>query len=177
MVFKLLTAAARSICPAGAAGLAAAPPGLGGAAGVGLGAEGTGGFPPTIGFPPGGLGGAPGLAATGGGFGFAATGGGGLPAMELGGLELAGVLFEEPPFEAAGVFFHGAADPLAAAIPGNTETGLAEESADTALIPTFETAGAALGAAGAADAEGGGRRFGGGGGAATALGFGGTNSR
>ena len=145
---------------------------------MGLGAEGTGGFPPTVGLGPGGLGGAPGLAATGGGFGFAATGGG-VPAMELDGLELAGVLSDEPPFEIAGVFFHGAADPLAAAMPGNTETGLAEESADIALIPTFEIAGAlgAAGASGVAAAEGGGRRFGGSGGAAAALGLGCTNSR
>ena len=142
---------------------------------MGLGAEGTGGFPPTVGLAPGGFGGAPGLAATGGGFGFAATGGG-LPAMELDGLELAGVLSNELSFEIAGVFFHGAADPLAAAMPGNTETGLADESADIALMPTFGIAGTALGAAGAG-AEGGGRRFGGGGGPAAALGLGGTNSK
>lgn len=166
---KVLTAAARSRPGPppppppprgfGAAGRAAAAPGLG--------ALGTGGF-------PGGFG-APGLAPTGGGagFGFVATGGGGLPPpTELLGRELAGLSWV-----AAG-FFHGVADPLDGAIPGNTETGFAEASAAIALTVGFGTvAGVGLVAAGAAGAEGGRRRLGGGGGAAGAFGFGGTNSR
>lgn len=128
------------------------------------------------GFAPGGLGGAPGFAATGG-FGLVATGGGGLPPIELEGLELGGVLCDEPPLEAPGIFFQGVADPLAADIPGNTDTGFADESADTALIGTLAIAGADFGAGGAAGVVGGGRRFGGGGGAGAALGFGGTSSK
>lgn len=67
-----------------------------------------------------------------------ATGGGGLLAKELDGLELAG-----ESSEGVAAFFQGVADPFAAAIPGKTETGLAEAFAETAD-------GTGLGAAGAA---------------------------
>jgi hypothetical protein len=171
---KLLTAAARSICPTACppAGFGAAPPGL---AAVGM-----GGLPPA-GLATGGFGGMPGFAAIGGGFGLFATGGGGLPPpTELEGLELGGVLSDEP-LVAPGAFFHGVADPLDGAIPGKTDTGLADESAATDLIGTLATevgAGVGFGAVGVpADVVGGGRRFGGGGGATAALGFGGTSSR
>lgn len=162
-----LTAAARSICP-GAAGFGVTPPGR---AVVGI-----DGFPPTAG----GFGGAPGFAPTGGGFGLAATGGGGLLARELEGLEVAGVLSDEP-LGAPGVFFHGVADPFDGAIPGKTETGLADESAAIGLIGALAAVGAGVGLsniAGAAGVEEGGRRLGGGGGGAAAgLGLGGTSSR
>jgi len=84
-----------------------------------------GGFAPTLG--------APSLAATTGGLGFDVMGGGGLEAEELDGRELAGELSE---FEVAAFIFHGAAVPLPAAIPGNTDTGLAEAEAviDTGAI-------------------------------------------
>lgn len=126
-----------------------------------------------------------------GGFGlFAIGGGGGLPASALAGRELAGVLaFDEPFVAVDAVFFHGAAEPFAAAMPGKTDTGLACMSAEMDLGMIF-AAGAtgATGAAGAAGADGttearfaparapGGGGGGGGGGAAAALGFG-TNSR
>lgn len=108
-----------------------------GAVGVGLGAAGIGGFAPTFG--------APGLAPTAGGLGFEAMGGGGLEANALDGRELAGELSE---FDVAFIF-HGAAVPFPAAIPGNTDTGLAEESA---VIDTGATlgAGAFLGGGGGA---------------------------
>ena len=92
-----------------------------------------------------------------------ATGGGGLPAIELEGLELGGVLSDEP-LVTPGAFFHGIADPLDGAIPGKTDTGLADESAATDLIDTLA---AEDGVSVVATVEGGGRRFGGGGGAAT----------
>lgn len=109
-----------------------------GAVGVGLGAPGIGGFAPTFG--------APGLAATTGGLGFEATGGGGLETNELDGRELSGELSE---FDIVAFVFHGAAVPFPAAIPGNTDTGLAEESAviDTGAILG---AGAFLGGGGGA---------------------------
>jgi hypothetical protein len=112
------TAAARSNCP-GAPPLGLATPGRSvfGTDG-GLDAVGTGGFP--------GIFGAVGLDATGGGgAGFFPTGGAGgegFAPTELDGRELAGVV----PEDAAGVFFHGAAAPLEAAMPGNTDTGFAE---------------------------------------------------
>lgn len=136
---RLAKAAARSICP-----IAWLPSGLAGADGLGA-----------AGLPTGGLGGAPGFAATGGGFGLFATGGGGPRAIELEGLELAGVLSVEP-LVALGAFFHGVADPLDGAIPGKTDTGFADESAATDLIGTLATAVGAGGAGGAAGAEGGG---------------------
>ena len=168
---KTLTAAARSICPTAPPGFGAPPPGLA--------AVDTGGLPPA-GLATGGFGGAPGFAATGGGFGLFATGGGGLPPTELEGLELGGVLSDEP-LLAPGAFFHGVADPLDGAIPGKTDTGLADESAVTDLIGALATevgAGVGFGAMGVVvGAEGGGRRFGGGGGATAALGLRGTISR
>ena len=78
-----LTAAAKSICPPAAAGLATLPAALGGAAPPGRGAAGTGGFPGIFGATAG-------LFATGGGgagLGFAATGGGPGFAAELAGRE------------------------------------------------------------------------------------------
>ena len=139
--------------------MAAAPPpdrGGGGfaAPAPGLGAEGTGGFPGIFGG---------GFAAIGGtGFGFAAIGGGGFEPTVLGGLE--------DPFEsetADGVFFQGVADPFAAAIPGNTETGFADASAATDFGTAALTA-AGAGAGGTAL----GARGGGGGGAGAAASFG-----
>jgi hypothetical protein len=147
MVIISLTAAAKSICP-GAEGFG--PPPL---LAFGLAEVGTEGF-------PGGFG-ATGFAAKGGaGFGLTATGGGGLPPIELAGLEFAGVVSVDS-CEATENFFHGVAEPLEGAIPGNTETGLAAESAATEPTGTLGI----------------GRRFGGGGGAEVALGLGGTSSR
>ena len=89
---------------------------------MGLGAEGIAGLaPPTAGFAPG-----------AGGLGLDATGGGGFGANELAGRELAGEASE-----LEGVFFHGAADPLAGPIPGKTETGLADASADVDTAATL----------------------------------------
>ncbi len=130
---RLLTAAARSICPPIAEGFAA-PPTLGlGAPAPGRGAAGMGGFAPTFGGAP-----TEGFAATGGGgFGFAARGGFG--AAALAGLDVAGVLsFDE--WAADAVRFHGAAEPFAAAIPGKTATGAAWGLAATDLSPTFGAA-------------------------------------
>lgn len=148
---------------------------------MGRGAVGTGGL-------PGIFGGAPGLAATGGagGFGLVATGGGGpgLLPIVLDGRDPIGVVPPEessPPEEM--LFFHGAAEPLEGAIPGKTDTGLAEAFAATDLRAAAEGVGfpgaAAAGAEGAAGDAGGGRRAagGGGGGGAATLGLGGTNSR
>ena len=172
------TAAARSICPPGAAGLATPLTfGAGGAAG-GLDAVGTGGFPGALG--------APGLLPIGGagGFGLLATGGGGgFPARELPGRELAGVLSLDDPFVAVDrFFFQGVAEPFAAAIPGNTATGFAWISAAMDLGMIF--AAEATGAGGTTEARfapapgpGGGGGGGGGGGAVAALGLGGTSSR
>ena len=138
--------------------MAAAPLDRGGGSFVapvpGLGAEGTGGLPGTFGG---------GFAAIGGaGFGFAAIGGGGFEPTVLEGLE--------NPFEsetAEGVFFQGVEEPLAAAIPGNTETGFADASAAT----DFGTAAfAAAGAGGGGTTLG--ARGGGGGGAGAAASFG-----
>ena len=158
----LLTAAAKSICP-GPEGLGCSP--WGGTTlllAFGLDAVGTGGFP--------GIFGATGFAAKGGpGFGFVAIGGPGLSAREVEGLEFAGVDSADA-LEAAGAFFQGVADPLEGTIPGNTETGLAEESAITGMVD-------ALGVLEATGALGIGRRFGGGGGPGVALGLGGMSSR
>lgn len=140
---------------------AAIPPALGfGALAGGRVAVGTGGLPGT-----------PGLLAIGGGpgLGFAATGGG-FEAIAPPGLDAAGVASAEEPFVAVEVVrFHGAADPLAAAIPGKTATGFAEGSAETAFAAAVGTT-----EGGRLFAGGGG---GGGGGASAALGFGGTSSR
>lgn len=167
----LLTAAARSIWPAGAALGFAAPPGLG--------AVGGGGLPPP-GLGAGGFGDTPGFAASGGGFGLFAMGGGPLAPMELPGLELTGVVSVELPVDPPSGFFHGAANPLEGAIPGKTATGLADAFAAMDVLDalTIGTA-AGLGAvgAGAGAGAGMGRRPGGGGGAAGAFGLGGTNSR
>ena len=118
-----------------------------------------------------------------------------MPAAALTGREEAGVeSAESAAAEAAAAFFHGAADPFAAAMPGNTDTGFAYASATMALAVTLTVGAAgargAAGAAGAAGtagvrraapapAPGGGGGGGGGGGAAAALclGFGGTSSR
>lgn len=97
-----------------------------------------------------------------------ATGGGGL-ATSGGALGLPAVAVP-PEVEAAG-FFHGVAEPLFGPIPGNTDTGFADESAATDWTGAFAT-GATAGVV-----DGGRRRFGGGGGAATAFGLGGTSSR
>lgn len=109
----------------------------------------------------------PGFAPTGGGagFGFAPTGGGAGLLMVLDGRDDAGELS----LDAAGVFFHGAALPFAAAIPGKTDTGFAEALALTALIAaaagvTFDAVGAGL------IVDVGRGRVGGGGGAAGAAG-------
>lgn len=149
-----------------------APPGRGAAAGAdpapGLGAVGIGGL-------PGGLG-TPGFEARGGadGLGLAATGGGGLPARELDGLELAGLSSDA----VDDTFFHGVADPLEGAMPGKTDTGLAEESAATDLMDCLADEIGVGFTEGEADvAEGGGRRFGGGGGGGGAFAWGGTSSR
>ena len=134
---------------------------------VGRAAVGTGGLAGAFG--------APGFAPTGGGvvFGFEPIeGGGGLPASELDGLEVVGVLLDDPVLAVA-VFFHGAADPFPAAIPGNTATGFALAFAATDLTGTDEP----LLGFGAAGAAGGARRAGGGGAAGAALGFGGISSR
>ena len=56
---------------------------------------------------------------------FATGGGGGLPARELPGREVAGVVTLELFAVFATDFFHGVADPFDGAIPGNTATGLA----------------------------------------------------
>ena len=163
-----LTAAARSIWPGAApTGALAPPPGRGGAActpETGRGAVGTGGFPGTFGFE-----------ATGGGagFGFVATGGGLFPIV------LAG---REPPglesVESDEMFlFHGAAEPFAGAMPGNTATAFACASAWTALSGVALTAGAELSPP-APGIGGDLRPAGGGGGCAwAAFGLGGTSSR
>ncbi len=161
MTRKERTAAARSNWPPGAWDI---PP------------ERTGGGAPTLGLEAVGIGGFPGIfgagfAATTGGLGLAARGGGALPANALEGREFPG--------ESSGVddevdtcFFHGVADPFEAAIPGKTETGLAEA---LAVTECNEALVAGTGACFAAGAEGGARARGGGGGAGAALG--GSNSR
>jgi len=149
--------------------LAAAPPGLG--------AVGGGALPPP-GFGAGGLGARPGFAPTGGGLGLLATGGGGFEPIELAGREFTGVASEELPPVAG--FFHGVFDPLAGAMPGNTDTGFADACAGTDLKDGGAAAaglGAAGAGAGAGVGAGIGRRFGGGGGAAGAFGLGGTGSK
>jgi hypothetical protein len=109
--------------------------------------------------PTGGGLGAAGLAATGRGFGLAATGGGALPPV---GVDDLGLSVEA---EVGAIdFFQGVADPFAGAIPGNTDTGLADASAATDVGVAFTVG---IGA---------GLERGGGGGAAGAV-FGGTNSR
>lgn len=123
-------------------------------AGGGLGAEGTAGLPPT-------LGAIPGFAPMGGvGLGLVATGGGGFEANELEGRELAGELLS-----LAGAFFQGVAEPLAAAMPGKTETGFAEGLAVTAEGVNLAAAGVGT------------LLRGGGGGAGGAAGCGGTSSK
>lgn len=121
----LLTAAARSTCPGAVGGLTADPPCLGGAAGVGLGAIGIGGFPPTFGAREG-------LAPTiggAGGLGLLDIGGGTLPTETLKGLEFS--------CDSSVVFFQGAAVPFAGLIPGKTETGLAKASETVEVDKTF----------------------------------------
>lgn len=112
--------------------------------------------PPTLGGA-----GADGLAPATGGLGLVATGGGGFDASELDGREFAGELS----FVSDVDFFHGAADPLAAAIPGKTEIGLALGFAVLAAGVGLEAA------------ETGGTFRGGGGGAGGAAGSGATSSR
>lgn len=132
-IIETLTAAARSTCPGAVAGFEAfpgAPP-----PGVGLGAEGIAGLLPTLGTTLG-------FAPTGGGLGLAATGGGGFDPIELDGREPAGELSLE------GAFFQGVAEPLAAAIPGNTETGFADAFAVTGATGVDLTGGAFLGGGG-----------------------------
>ena len=134
---------------------------------AGLGAVGIGGFP--------GIFGAPGFAPTGGGLGFAAMGGGTL-FKELFGREPAGLdPPESPPLACA--FFHGAAEPFAGPIPGNTDTGLEEEfaatdfNADALGVVEVEAPPDVGGAGGLLPAGGGG------GGAGAAFGLCGTSSR
>lgn len=129
----------------------------------GLDAVGMGGLPGALG--------APGLLATGGagGLGLLATGGGGgLPARALAGRELTGELSSEP-LDADTVFFQGVAEPFAAAMPGKTDTGLAETSAEICFGTTFGP--------GATEVLFAPAPGGGGGGAAAAFGLGGINSR
>jgi hypothetical protein len=144
-------------------------------AGGGLVAVGTSGL-------PGGLG-AAGLEATGGGgAGFFPTGGAGggifAPAV-LDGRETVGVV----PGDMSRVLFHGAAVPFDGAIPGNTDIGFAEASAErdcTWILGCCVCGAVGLGAtAGAAGGAGGRRATGGGagGGAGAAFGFGGASSR
>ena len=116
------------------------PPGLGGAAGVGLGAVGIGGFPPTLGVTEG-------LAPTtggAGGLGLLDRGGGGtLPVDTLEGLE-----FSCKSSDVEGIFFQGAAVPLAGFIPGKTDTGLAEAFATVDVGTIFGAGGVFRGGAG-----------------------------
>lgn len=154
---RALTAAARSSWPAGAVDFAAGTRGAVPPA-VGRGAVGTGGLLGTLGA---------GLDPTAGagGFGFTPTGGGGLLARELDGRE------SESSVVVNGVFFHGAADPLAGAIPGNTDTGFADALAVSDWTGTFAVVGlVALAGVGT------GRPRGGAGGAA-GPGLGSTNSK
>ena len=112
----------------------------------GRGAEGTGGFPGTLGAP-----------------GFAASAGaGGLNLVAAGG---AGAGLVE---EAASGCFQGVAEPLDGAIPGKTDTGLADAIPPDALSVEL---------APAVGMEGGGRRPGGGGGGTAGLAVGGISSR
>jgi len=116
-----------------------------------------------------------GLEATGGGgAGFFPTGGGGggLPPAVLDGREFTGVA----PAEATGVFFHGAAEPLDGAMPGNTDMGFAEASAARDCTLNLACAAVGFGATTGAVGGAGGRRAAGGG-AGAAFGFGGTRSR
>jgi len=168
----LASAAARSICPTPPPSLP--PPAVGRRGAVGevppLDRPGTVGLAPGAG---GGFGTTPGLAAPIMGFGFGARGGPALP--EPAG---AGDSRPEEGVVATPGFFQGVADPLALAMPGKTETGLAFMSAVTDVTETTcLTVG--LGAAELVDAgaPGGGRRAVVGGGRAAGLGFGGTSSR
>ncbi len=130
---------------------------------MGLGAVGTGGFPGALGV---------GFAATTGGLGFAATGGGPLDAKELDGRELAG---ESSGVELlVGVFFHGVAEPFAAAMPGKTATGFAFAFAVRDATETFAWEDV-TGVCFTPGAGGGALDLGGGGGAGAAA-FGGTSS-
>ena len=79
--------------------------------------------------------------------------------------------------ETAG-FFHGAAEPLAGAIPGKTDIGLAAVSAANGLVDTLATGGLGVAAAAAGlGAVGPGGGGGGGGGGACDFGLGGTSSK
>ena len=120
---RQLTAAAKSICPTAATGFTPplerreADP-----AALGRGAVGIGGFAGILG--------PPGFAASAGpGLGLAATGGGALefPAADDG-LEASELVFA---FEEVVGFFQGVTEPFEGAIPGNTDTGLADASAVT----------------------------------------------
>ena len=161
---RQLTAAAKSICPTAIAGFTP-PPDREGAVPAAVGRDAVG----IIGFP--GIFGAPGFAASGGpGLGLAAIGGGalGIPAADDG-RELFGLVLA---FEGVD-FFQGVAEPLEGAMPGKTDTGLADASAVTVDDFVVEVA-VDFGVLG------GGRRPAGGGrdaAAAAALGLGGTNSR
>jgi hypothetical protein len=106
-------AAAKSICPGAPGGRTTPPLGFVALPADGRGALGTGGFAPAGG-------GIPGFAPGAGGFGLApgAGGGAGLLPITLDGRELSS--------DAAGDFFHGVAEPLDGAIPGKTDTGLAD---------------------------------------------------
>jgi len=101
---------------------------------------------------------------------LATGGGGGLPARELAGLELAGELSSEP-LDAATVFFQGVAEPFAGVMPGKTDTGLAETSAEICFATIFDAA-EETGAAGTAEALLAPAPGGGGGGGGAAAGFG-----
>lgn len=158
-----LTAAAKSECPPA---LSFTPPALPvGDARPGLGTLGAGGLLGSLG--------APGFAARGGGegFGFVPRGGAGLPLSTLEGLEISSDVPED------GVFFHGVADPVTGIMPGNKETGFAEESASrdwTDTLGVVASVGVCLTLVGT---DGGGRRLGGGGGAGATLGCGGASSK
>ena len=104
-----------------------------------------------------------GLAATGGGgLGFVARGG--FTAAALPGLDDAGVLtFDDSEVTEDAVRLQGAADQLAAAIPGKTAKGFAEGSVEKDFSRTLGGVGAA-GAAGAGGAAGAAGAAGGGGG-------------
>ena len=124
----------------------------------------------TVGFP--GTLGAPGFAATGGpGLGFAATGGGDL-AVPVNGPRVWAEFEDVSDVDVEFGFFHGAVEPLEGAMPGKTDTGLADASAATevALIACVGIEVAALGGLRAAGG-------GGGGGTGAALGLGGMSSR
>jgi len=130
---RLARAAARSICPG--ADLTAASVGRDEDTWVGLAAAGIGGFPPTLGVTLG-------LEPTGGvGLGLLVKGGGTLVDVVAVACELSVAALEAD-------FFQGVAVPLAGAIPGNTETGFAEESGVIDDETTFGAGGILRGGAG-----------------------------